>query len=118
MLPNIQVQSASLSTSKVMPGTPVTITATLANKGTANGTTAVKVYVNGQEETSQGITVNSGSNIPLSFTVSRNEPGTYAVYVGGVPAGSFTVESADSNIILFISVAMIFIALVGVCYSS
>jgi hypothetical protein len=112
MLPNIQVQSASLSASKVAPGTPVTITASLANKGTANGTTAVKVYVNGQEETSQGITVNSGSNIPLSFTVSRNEPGTYAVYVDGVAAGSFTVESDDSNIILFISVALVFIALV------
>ena len=27
MLPNIQVQSASLSASKVAPGTPVTITA-------------------------------------------------------------------------------------------
>jgi hypothetical protein len=112
MLPNIQVQSASLSASRVVPGTPVTITAILANRGTANGTTAVKIYVNGQEEASKGITVNSSSNIPLSFTVTRNEPGTYEVYAGGVSAGSFTVESADSSTILFISMAMIFIALV------
>ena len=111
-LPNIQVQSASLSASKVAPGTPVTITASLANRGTANGTAAVKVYINGQEETSAGITVNSGSNSPVSFTVSRNEPGTYVVYVGVLSAGSFTVESADSDIILYISFAMIFIALV------
>ncbi len=111
-LPNIQVQSASLSATKVTPGMPVIITASLANRSTVNGTTAIKVYINGEEETRKGVTINSGSNTPLSFTVSRNEPGTYAVYVGGVSAGSFTVESDDSNIILYISFAMIFIALV------
>ena len=112
-LPNIQVQSASLSATKVMPGTPVTIIASLANRGTANGTAVVKVYVNGHEEASRGIIVNSGSNTSLYFTASRSEPGTYTVYVDGVAAGSFTVESADGNIILFISIAMIFVALVG-----
>jgi len=112
-LPNIQVQSASLSASMVAPGTPVTITASLANRGSVNGTAAIKVYVNGQEEASRGLTVNSGSGLPLSFTITRNEPGTYAVHVGGVSAGSFTVKSDDSNIILYISFAMIFIALVG-----
>jgi len=111
-LPNIQVQSASLSASRVTPGTPVTITASLANRSTVNGTTAIKIYINGEEETSKGVTVNSGSDLPLSFTISRNEPGTYAVYVGGVSAGSFTVTSDESNIILYISFAMIFIALV------
>ena len=112
-LSNIQVQSASLSAAKVAPGTPVTITASLANRGTVNGTTAIKVYINGEEETSKGVTVNSGSDLPLSFTISRSQPGNYAVYVGGVSAGSFTVdEMADSNIILFISGALILIALV------
>jgi len=75
---------------------------------------AVKVYVNGQEETSAGITVNSGSNSPVSFSVSRNEPGTYDVYVNGTGAGSFTVEAATPDMILIISGAMVLFALVGV----
>jgi parallel beta-helix repeat protein len=112
-MPNIVVQSASVSASKVAPGETVTITANLANRGTVNGTYAVKVYINGQEEAIQGVTVNSGSNRPIYFTLSRNEPGTYTVYVGGTQAGSFTVESSrDSDIILWLSMACVLGALV------
>ena len=106
-LPNIVVQSATVSTTRVAPGEAVTITANLANKGTVNATSSVKVYVNGKEEAVQGVTVNSGSNRPVSFTLTRNEPGTYTVYVSGTPAGSFTVEQAvDPNIILLVSAAL------------
>jgi hypothetical protein len=117
-LPNILVQSASLSASKVTPGSPVAVTASVVNKSTVNGITSIKLYVNGKEETSKGITVNSGSNTPVSFTVSRNDPGTYTVYVGGVSAGSFTVDGiASPDIVLYISVALILIALaVGAVY--
>ena len=97
----------------VAPGTPVTVTASVANKGTVNGAANIRLLINGQEETSQGITVNSGSHAPVTFSVSRSQPGNYVVYVGGVCAGSFTVDgTADSGIILFISGALIFIALV------
>jgi len=112
-LPAVIVQSASLSISKVTPGTPVIVDVTLVNKSTVNGALNVKLYVNGQEEASQGVTVNSGSTLPVSFNVSRNQPGTYSVYVGNVSAGSFTVdELADPNIILYVSSALIFIALI------
>jgi hypothetical protein len=107
-MPNIVVQSATVSATRVAPGETVTITANLTNNGTVNSTSAVKVYVNGQEEAIQGVTVNSGSNRPVSFTLSRNEPGTYTVYVGGTPAGSFTVEqSVDTNMLLFVSAALV-----------
>ena len=112
-LPNIQIQSASLSASKVAPGTPVTVTANIVNRGTVNGTTMVKVYVNGAEDSSQGITVESGGNRLVYFTVSRSQPGTYDVYIGGTQAGSFMVEDAiDSNIILYVSLSLIFFAFV------
>lgn len=43
----------------------------------------------------------------------RNEPGTYAVYVGGTNAGTFVVdEFADTNTILYISGALILFAFV------
>ncbi len=112
-LPNVVVQSASLSISKVTPGTPVIVGVTLVNKSTVNGALNVKLYVNGREEASQGVTVNSGSTLPISFNVSRDQPGTYSVYVGSVSAGSFTVdELADPNTILYISGALLGIAFV------
>ncbi len=111
---NITVQSASLSNAKVAPGEPVTVTANIANKGTANGSAQVKLYINGQEEAHQGITLSSGSRAPIKFTVSRNESGTYSVYVGSIPAGTFEVDQfTDPNLILYISGALILLALVG-----
>jgi Tol biopolymer transport system component len=110
-LPAISVQSASLSAGKVPPGTPVTVTANVANTGTVNGTTRIAVYVNGQEDSSQGITVNSGSNTPVTFSVSRNEPGTYTVYVGGTSAGSFTVDVFAGPGIIICGAGLLFLAI-------
>ena len=116
-LPAVSVKSASLSATKVTPGTPVTVTADVANTGTSNGTASIKVYVNGELENSQGVTVSSGSSTPLTFTVSRNEPGTYSVYVGGTNAGSFTVDwLADSNILIISGAAILFAFALGVIY--
>jgi len=118
-IPNITVTSASLSNSKVTPGTPVTVTANVANTGTGNGTSVIKVYVNGEMENNQGVTVNSGDSMPIIFTVSRNEPGTYDVYVGGTSAGSFTVDQFTPETILIISGALVFFALVmGIIYTT
>lgn len=116
-LANISIKSASLSSTKVTPGTPVIVTANIANTSAVNGTSMIKVYVNGQEDASQGVAVNSGSTSRVTFNVSRNEPGTYTVYVGGTQAGSFTVEQFTPDTILFISGALVFFALViGVIY--
>ncbi|MHB8086420.1 MAG: CARDB domain-containing protein, partial [Dehalococcoidia bacterium] len=111
---NIAVQSASLSTAKVAPGAAVTVTADIANKGTANGSSQIKLYVNGQEEAHQGVTLSSGTSTPVKFTVSRDEPGTYSVYVGSISAGTFEVDRfSDPNIILYISGALLLFALIG-----
>jgi hypothetical protein len=113
-LPSIYTQSASLSAATVTPGTPVTVTAFLGNRGTVNGNKKVTVYVNGQEEAAQGVTVNSGGSAQLAFDISRSEPGEYSVYVDGTPAGSFRVETfRESDLVLLFSItalAMAFIA--------
>jgi hypothetical protein len=96
----------------VAPGTPIKVTANVANRGTVNGSIRIKLYVNGEEDSSQGVTVESGGNLPVHFTVSRSQPGTYTVYIGGVQAGDFTVDDAiDPNIILLISLSLIAISL-------
>ncbi len=111
---NIQTQSASLSAKTVTPGTPIAVTADIANKGTANGSKKVTVYINGQVETTQGVTVNSGGSTKLTFNVSRSEPGDYAVYVDGVPAGSFKVELfRESDGILIFSATLVALAFVA-----
>jgi hypothetical protein len=110
---SISVKKASLSATKVSPGTPVAVTADVVNTGAVNGASNIKVYVNGQEESSRGVTISSGSSTPVTFAVTRNEPGTYSVYVGGTNAGSFTVDAlADPNIILYISGALLVFAFV------
>ena len=112
-LPYIYIQSASLSTERVAPNNPVTVTAIFANKGTVNGSTAVKLYVNGLTEAAQGVALASGQSRAVSFDIVKAEPGQYQVYVNGTSAGSFTVEDTySSDIILAASLACILAALV------
>jgi hypothetical protein len=102
----------------VAPGTPIKVTANVANRGTVNGSTSIKLFINGEEDASQGVTVESGGTRPVYFTVSRNEPGTYSVYTGSTQAGSFIVDDAvDPNMILFISCSLIAFSLIlGMVY--
>ena len=114
---NIMVQSAAISTPKVAPGEKVDITASVANRGSSNGDARVTLYVNGQEVESQGITLSSGQTAPLHFYVSRNEPGTYSVYVGGVSAGSFTVDVFTNNdILIYGAIALLTLGIAGVLF--
>jgi hypothetical protein len=114
-LPAISVKSATLSSARVAPGTPVTVTADIANGGDANGTARITLYVNGQVDSSQGVTVSGGSSSPVSFSISRNEPGTYTVYVGGFDAGSFVVDelAGSTPVILGISALFLFVIVAG-----
>ena len=114
-LPNIQIQSASLSAKSVTPGTPIKVTADIANKSAVNGNKKITLYVNGQVETTQGITVNSGNSTRLTFNVSRSEPGDYIVYVDGVPAGSFKVEmvTEPDSILIFSAILVALAFMVG-----
>jgi len=112
-LPYIYLQSASLSTARVTPNSPVTVTAVFANKGTVNGSMAVKLYVNGYSEAAQGVALASGQSRTVSFDIVKAEPGQYQVYVNGTSAGSFTVEDTySSDIVLTVSLACILAALV------
>jgi hypothetical protein len=112
-LSNVQLVSAGLSDSAVAPGAPVTVTAHLVNRGTANGSKKVTVYVNGQVEVVQGTTVNKGGSSTLTFYLSRSEPGEYTVCVNDVQAGSFKVEAFKiSDIILWLSMACVLASLI------
>lgn len=111
-LGNLQIVSAGLSDSIVAPGAPVTVTADIINRGMAGGSKKITLYVNGQEEATQGTTVNKGGSTTLTFSLSRSEPGDYIVYVDDTRAGSFKVEAfRSSDIILWLSMACVLTAL-------
>jgi hypothetical protein len=113
----VTVKTAALSSAKVAPGTKVTVTANVANAGDVNGATSVRLYVNGNEEARQGVTVNSGGTSQISFDIIRNEPGTYMVHVNSITAGSFTVDQFTPDSILIVSGALVFFAFIlGMIY--
>jgi len=118
-LPRILVQGAGLSPATVAPGETVTVTASVDNGSTVNGTKVIKLYVNGVEESCTGITVNSGNTEQVSFAVQRNQPGTYRVHVDSVPAGAFRVEDKGSmDVVLAGSALLIVFAIVlGLIYA-
>lgn len=97
LMSNIVVKTAAISNPRVSPGEKVEITANMVNQGGSNGDARVTMYVNGQEVESKGVTLTSGEARPVHFYISRNEPGTYSVYVGGVSAGSFVVDLFTNN---------------------
>jgi hypothetical protein len=110
--PTFTVQNASLSTGQPADGGSVTVNATIGNTSAVNGTTSVRLYVNGRVECEKGVAVASGKQVPVSFNISRSEPGTYQVSVNGAPAGSFTVQTANmSDALLYASIACIFASL-------
>jgi hypothetical protein len=113
LMSNIVVQTAAVSSTKAGPGEDIKVTATLTNKGGSNGAARVTLFVNGQEADARGISLSAGQTSPVEFSLSRNEPGTYAVYVNGVSAGSFTVDQFGSNAVLYISGALLVVALIG-----
>jgi len=112
-LANIRVQNVSLSASKVGIGEQVQVTTTVFNNGNSNGGSKITLYVNGQETTYQGITLNAGEARQLSFNVFRNEPGVYQVTVNGFPAGSFTVDYFTNNHALIYSIIALFVIVIG-----
>jgi len=111
-LPAIYVQTASLSASQAGSGAPVTVTASVCNRGSVNGASKVVLYIDGREEDSRAVAVESGGTLPVTFTVSRSRPGEYAVYVDGTPAGSFRVDGpVNPDVMLFVSLAFLLAAL-------
>ncbi len=117
VMSNIVVQSATIAAAKVSPGEKIDISASVVNKGGSNGASKVTLYINGQEAESKGITLSSGESAQVHFSVSRNDPGTYTVYVNGVSAGSFTVDQFTNNDVLIYGIIALFaIGIVGVLY--
>jgi len=75
---------------EVEPGESVAITVLVANTGGESGSYTVVLKIDGVKEAEETVTVAAGESQDVSFSLTRDEPGTYSVAVDGL-SGSFTV---------------------------
>ena len=75
---------------------PVTISTNVVNKGGQTGSYNLVLKINGEVEQTKAISVSPGVARPVTFTVTKAEPGTYVVEIGSQQS-SFTITGADSS---------------------
>ncbi len=82
----------SISPGEVAIGETVTISATVANTGTASGSYTVKLKINGVVAETKEVTLEASASKEVTFTTSKDVAGSYSVAVDGL-TGSFTVKA-------------------------
>jgi len=83
----------SISPAEVSIGESVTISISVANNGDLSGAHEVGLKINGAIVETREINLASGDIEEVSFRVTKNTIGTYAVDIGGL-SGSFVVKEA------------------------
>ncbi len=85
------ISSLGVSPSEVAPAEVVTIAVSVANTGGESGSYTVVLKIDGVKEAEERVTIAAGSSQAVSFSVTREEAGTYSVDVNGL-TGSFMVK--------------------------
>ncbi len=83
--------SLSISPLEIDTGQTVTISISVANTGGESGSYTVVLKIDGVKEAEETVTIAAGESQDVSFSVTREEAGTYSVDVSGL-TGSFTVK--------------------------
>jgi len=84
------VSDLSIQPTEVQPKEAVTITVSVANTHDTWGIYSLVLKINGVKEAEKQATVDAGSSQDVSFNVTREEPGSYTVFINGL-SGSFVV---------------------------
>ena len=92
----MSIQYLSVNPQQTAAGQPVTIVTNVVNTGDVAGSLSVVLKINGQAEQTRMISTGPQATQPVKFTVTRAEPGTYSVDIGG-QKGSFTVLGAHGR---------------------
>lgn len=102
---------------KVYSGQPITISANMANDGDNPGGYTADLKINGQTEQLKIGDVDGHSSVPVMFTLSRSQPGTYTVDLSG-QKGTFTVlapKTTPSSPASSPAIAIIIICVMVLC---
>ena len=92
----MSLQYLSVNPQQTSANQPVTIVTNLVNTGDEAGNLNVALKINGQVEQTRMISVGPQVAQPVKFTVTRAQPGTYTVDIGG-QKGSFIVTGSGGT---------------------
>jgi hypothetical protein len=108
------VTGLTVSPSEIETGDSATVTATVENTGGLSGTYTAELKVNGATEDTKDITVGVGESETVTFTVSKEEEGTYNIDVGG-KTGTLTVTAPPkpTQIWLYVGAAAVVIVVIA-----
>ena len=84
------VSNLSVQPAEVQPGQTVTVAVLVANTGGESGSHTVVLKINEVKEAEKTVTIAAGASQTVSFSVTRQEAGTYTVTADGL-SGSFAV---------------------------
>ena len=87
------VKNLSIQPTKAQPNEVVTITVSVTNTHNTWGAYSLVLKIDGVEEEGKQANVDAGSTQDVSFSVMREKPGKYAVFINGL-SGSFTVVAS------------------------
>ncbi len=87
-----ETSNLRITPDKVLPNGEILITVNVANNGGIEGTYKLILAINGTQEAQKDVTLGRGEETQVSFTVSKNEAGSYTITLNDL-SGSFTVEA-------------------------
>jgi uncharacterized membrane protein len=92
----ISVRYLSVNPQQASAGQPVTVTTNVVNTGDAAGNQSIALTINGRVEQTKMVSVGPHATQPVKFTVTKTQPGTYAVDILD-QKGSFTILGASNT---------------------
>jgi len=95
--PHLKTSNLAANPSQTVANKPVIISANVVNDGGMTGSTRVALKINGKIEQTELVTVGPGGSRPVSFTVTKEEPGNYTVILGGERTSFAVTEGADTG---------------------
>ena len=111
--PQLSIQYLNVYPNQTASGQPVTITTNVVNTGDQAGSLNVALKINGQLEQSKVVSVGPQATQPVKFTVTRMQPGSYAVDIAD-QTSSFTIVGKTDNAPTVPNSTLIVLATMGI----
>ena len=91
---SFDIVNLSITPSKIDAGESVTISVEVTNSGGMEDSCTITLWIDGVEEQTKELSLDSGESDIVYFTVTKDEAGTYEVTLDG-QSGSFTVTEEE-----------------------
>ncbi|MFC2045706.1 hypothetical protein ACFLUH_03405 [Chloroflexota bacterium] len=91
----LEITSFEVSPSVCFPGEEVTVSATLVNNDDSQGNYMVRLLVDNVLEGTQTMALTPGLSQPLSFALTRTQPGSYSVRIGNIKSTLLVLSASN-----------------------